>query len=208
MANLNTVVTPRVEVITGPMFCGKTEELIRRVIRYEIAGYNYQAFKPIIDDRYSSDSIASHSGSKLKATCVDCSLEDVLRNLDGNKRVYAFDEIQFFNDEILEFFYDSRFVEDKIILASGLNQDFTGRPFKFKDSNKHMGDLLASADEITHLNSFCTYISEKNICGAPATKTQRLINGIPASIDDDLVLVGGDDSYEARCNVHHFVRYG
>ena len=115
-------------------------------------------------------------------------------------------EIQFFYGEVLDLFKSRNYLEDKILVASGLNQDFTGNPFYFKDSDKHMGDLIAIADEIVHLDSICTYEEKGRRCGLSATKTQRLVNGEPASIDDELIVVGGKDTYEARCAKHHYVK--
>ena len=197
------VVLPRLEVITGPMFCGKTEELIRRIQRLQIAGYKIQVFKPALDDRYGVDFICAHTGAKVK--CYSLSgIRDLLENIDESADGYAFDEVHFLEAGVMKVILNL-LNKGKIVLASGLNQDFTGKPFRFKDSDRHMGELMALADEIIHLNAICTHKEGNGVCSAMATRSQRLVDGKSAKKSDPLILVGGKESYEARCTKHHFV---
>lgn len=181
----------RLEVITGCMFCGKTEELIRQLRRHRIARQRVQVFKPAIDDRYGTDRIASHSGADFEAVPVDQPMSVILTLAEGTT-VVGLDEAQFFGPEIVVV------VEDLIsrgllVVVAGLNQDFRGQPFGV------MPELMARADELTLLPAVCM------ICGGVATRTQRLIDGKPARFDEPVVLVGGAESYEARCRIHHYV---
>lgn len=197
----------RLEVITGPMFSGKTEELIRRIQRLGVAGIETMAFKPSLDDRYSSKNIVTHSGVRIKARDIKY-LSDLVNYIgQNNGGAYAFDEVQFFEDGVVDII-DEELAKGKIIIASGLNQDFAGRPFKFRNSDRNIGELLAMADDVSFLTAICTYIDDGGIkCNGEATRTQRLVDGRPANIHGDLIVIGGKDRYEARCEKHHFLEY-
>lgn len=183
-----------IEVITGPMFSGKSEELIRRVRRYRYAKKKIIVMKPMIDDRYSKSEVVSHNNNKIEAICIQTA-EDILNNEPDELGVVAIDEIQFIQDSILEDGTKLSVVDvlekladnGHIVIVSGLDQTFQGEPFGF------MGELLAKADYVTKLSAVCVK------CGAPATKSQRLIDGKPAKYNDPVVLVGSHETYEARC---------
>lgn len=171
------------EVVCGPMFSGKTEELIRRVRRAQIARQKIQIFKPSIDTRYSQDSVVSHSAQAVEGQVVNHAL-DILTLVKDTTRVVAIDEVQFFTSEIIE-------VVQKLtrrglrVICAGLDLDYLARPFG------SMGSLLALADEVYKLHAICT------VCGQPATRSQRL-----AESRED-VLLGAFKAYEARCK-HHY----
>ncbi len=181
-----------IEVICGSMFSGKSEELIRRVKRTQFAKQKAITFKPSIDDRYSDVDVVSHSGDLVSAVAIQNST-DMYRYVTDEIDVIGIDEVQFFDDQIVEVvqaFADKGY---RVIVA-GLDQDFTGRPFGC------MPDLMAIAEHVTKLQAVCT------VCTEPASKTQRLINGEPASIHDPVILVGASESYEPRCRHCHEVR--
>jgi thymidine kinase len=167
-----------IEVIVGCMFSGKTEELIRRIRRAEIAKQNVAIFKPGIDTRYSTDHIVSHSDAKLRSTVVNTSAEIVA--LARNAQVVGIDEGQFFDMGIVEV-AEKLANEGKRVIVAGLDQDYRGKPFE------PMPQLLAVAEYITKTLAICV------VCGNPADRTQR------TSTASDRVLVGAKDSYEARC---------
>ena len=180
-----------IEVITGCMFAGKTEELIRRIKVLEFAKKKIQVFKPILDNRYSDDMIASHAGSKVKSLAVGNSKE-IFNLLDDDTDVVAIDEVQFFDEDIVlvcEALADG----GKRVMAAGLDMNFRGEPFGV------MPILMTRAEFVTKLTAVCS------VCGAPATRTQRLVNGVPAGYDDQLILVGAAESYTARCRHCHTV---
>lgn len=183
-----------IEVICGSMFAGKTEELIRRLKRFDYANKPYIVFKPKIDNRYSEDEVASHSGSRSKAIVVETSKEilTIVQNQYQNTDVVAIDEVQFFDTGIVSVAETLADAGIRVIVA-GLDMDFRGEPFTV------MPDLLCRAEFVTKLTAIC------HECGAPATRTQRIINGVPASYDDPIVLVGADERYEARCRHCHKV---
>lgn len=167
-----------IEVIAGCMFSGKTEELIRRIRRAQIARQKVAIFKPKIDNRYSSDHIVSHSESKLLSTVVESS-GDILR-LAGDAQVVGIDEGQFFDVGIVDV-AEALANEGRRVIIAGLDQDYRGKPFE------PIPQLLAVAEYITKTLAICV------VCGNPADRTQRTT---PAS---ERVLVGAKDSYEARC---------
>ena len=184
------------EVITGPMFAGKTTELIKRVERQAFAKRKVAIFKPSIDDRYSRSDVVAHNGLKYRAFVVPTSEEGVelIRKvtLREGYEVIGVDEAQFFPMSIVEAL--NRLADEGVyVIVSGLNLDFKGDPFPV------MKELLVRADNIVYLTAVCT------VCGRPATRSQRLINGKPAPRDSPVVLVGGSESYEARCRLHHEV---
>lgn len=180
-----------IEVICGGMFSGKSEELIRRVRRATIAKQVVQAFKPAIDDRYAAHDIASHQGTSFGALAVADAAE-VQRRVAASSTVVAIDEVQFFDERIVDV---CRHLADmgKRVITSGLDLDFRGEPFGV------MPRLLAIAEYVDKLQAICVE------CGAPATRTQRLIDGMPASWDDPVILVGAAEAYEPRCRRCHVV---
>ena len=183
-----------VEVITGPMFAGKTEELIRRVKRMEFAHKNYLIFKPTIDNRYSQSEIVSHNKKSLKAISISHG-SDIKRHIKPNTQAIVIDEIQFFDDSMLKYVMEFANLGLRVICA-GLDTDFRGEPFGV------IGQIMAVAEEVTKLTAIC------NVCGELATKTQRIIDGKPAYYNDPQILVGANDSYEARCRSCHIVLFG
>ncbi|MDD3128936.1 MAG: thymidine kinase [Candidatus Izemoplasmatales bacterium] len=180
-----------IEVITGPMFAGKTEELIRRVKRLEYAKRNILVFKPVIDNRYSDNEVVSHNHNRTRSIDIKKASE-IIKYVDDLVDVVAIDEIQFLDEEAVEI---CEYLADKGIrvIVSGLDRDFRGEPFSF------MPKLLALAEYVTKLSAICVK------CHTPATRTQRIINGKPANYDDPIILVGAQDSYEARCRECHEV---
>jgi thymidine kinase len=181
-----------VELICGSMFSGKTEELLRRVRRAEIARKKIQLFKPTIDNRYGLVRVASHNGvAREDAVVVRCAGE-ILSLLQPDTEVVAVDEVQFFDPEVADV-CDALANRGLRIIAAGLDQDFRGEPFG------PIPLLLARAEQVDKLNAICV------VCGASASRTQRLINGHPARYDEPIILVGGSESYEARCRTCHEV---
>jgi thymidine kinase len=180
-----------IEVITGPMFAGKSEELIRRIRTLKYANRNIVCFKPSIDDRYSETAIASHAGGRYKAYPVK-KAEDMDKYVTDDVDVVCIDEIQFFGPEIIPML-DRYANQGKRVILAGLDMDFRGEPFGI------MPILLAKAEFVTKLTAAC------KICGEAATRTQRIINGKPAYYEDPIILVGASESYEARCRKHHEV---
>ncbi len=181
----------RVEVICGSMFCGKTEELIRRVRRAVIAKQQAQVFKPALDDRYSIQHVTSHNGQNIQAQPVSSS-QEILATLSPNTTVVAVDEVQFFDNGIVGVVNQMMQRGIRVILA-GLDMDFRGEPFGA------MPQLLCRAEDVTKLHAICV------VCGEEASRTQRLVNGKPAHFNDPVIMVGASESYEARCNQHHIV---
>lgn len=181
-----------IEVICGPMFAGKTEELLRRVNRMEYAKINYRIFKPAIDNRYAEEEVVSHSGLGKEAIVVNNSKE-ILKHIDHNVQAIAIDEVQFFDADVVkvcEYLANNGLR----VIVNGLDMDFRGEPFAI------MTELLARAEFITKLTAICMK------CGAAATRTQRLIDGQPANYDDEIILVGAAESYEARCRHCHQIK--
>ncbi|MCA9995838.1 MAG: thymidine kinase [Anaerolineales bacterium] len=181
----------RIEMVCGSMFSGKTEELIRRVRRAVIAKQRVQVFKPVIDDRYHVQRVTSHNGSDFEAEPVD-EPADILTRLEPDTTVVAIDEVQFFDREIVAV-CEKLAEQGKRVICAGLDMDFRGVPFG------PMPDLLARAEDVHKLHAICV------VCGEEASRTQRLINGRPAAIDDPIVLVGAAEVYEARCRECHAV---
>ena len=183
--------TGSVEVITGSMFCGKTEELIRRLRRAAIDRQKVQAFKPMIDVRYTLEKVTSHSGFEYQALPVSSSA-GVLEYLDAGTTVVAVDEAQFFDVGIVEVVQELADRGLRVIVA-GLDTDFRGEPFG------PMPELMAKAEIVDKLHAICM------VCGEAASRTQRLVNGQPANYHDPVVIVGASELYEARCRKHHQV---
>ncbi|WP_210470179.1 thymidine kinase [Sporosarcina sp. 6E9] len=183
-----------IEVICGSMFSGKSEELIRRVKRAQFAKQKIAVFKPEIDDRYSDEAVVSHNGTTVIANPVASSSH--IDEFDKSPYdIIAIDEAQFFDEEIVDTVMKLADEGFRVIIA-GLDQDFRGEPFG------PMPRLMAVAEHVTKLQAVCTQ------CGSPASRTQRLINGVPAGYDDPVILVGAKEAYEARCRKHHEVPHG
>lgn len=181
-----------IELVCGSMFSGKTEELLRRIRRAEIARRRIQIFKPQIDARYGLQRVASHNGVAREDVVVVAAAAAILDELKTETEVVAIDEIQFFDWSVADIC--SKLADDgRRVIAAGLDQDFRGEPFG------PMPLLMALAERVDKLQAICV------CCGAPASRTQRLINGRPARYDDPIILVGGSESYEARCRQCHEV---
>ncbi len=180
-----------IEVITGCMFSGKSEELIRRVRRAKIARQKVQVFKSSLDTRYDEAKVVSHSGAKVEAISVDHP-EEIIAKIDNDTQVVAIDEAQFFSEKIVDVI---EFLADRGIrvIVAGLDLDFRGEPFG------PMPALLARAEKVDKLTAICM------VCGEEATRTQRIIDGKPASYYDPIVMIGAQEKYEARCRRHHIV---
>jgi len=172
------------EVVCGPMFSGKSEELIRRLRRAEIAGQRVLIVKPRIDDRYDVSHVVSHAGAKIRAVAVDSSGE-IVALADGYETV-GIDELHFFDPGLVDVV--QRLVERGVrVIGAGLAQDFRGLPFA------PLPELLCIAEFVDKLQAVC------HRCGGPATLTQRLIDGAPAPFSGETIVVGALDAYEARC---------
>lgn len=180
-----------VEVISGCMFAGKTEELIRRLRVLSYSKQKIQLFKPLIDNRYDENKVVSHAGTSMESVLVE-NARDILESLDLDTKIVAIDEIQFFDDEI-------NMVIDKLadsgirVMVAGLDMDFRGEPFGV------MPILMTKAEFVTKLTAICMR------CGAPGTRSQRIINGKPADYNDPIIMVGASESYEAVCRHCHTV---
>ena len=183
--------TGSIEVVTGSMFCGKTDELIRRLRRATIARQKVQVFKPMIDNRYSIEKVTSHAGGEFDAKPIQ-SAKEILVWLDPATTVIGVDEAQFFDNEIIEICQQLADGGRRVIVA-GLDTDFRGEPFG------PIPFLMAKADLVDKLHAICM------ICGEPASRTQRLVDGHPAHYHDPVVIVGASELYEARCRQHHEV---
>lgn len=168
-----------IEVVCGPMFSGKSEELIRRLRRAEIARQRVQIFKPVIDQRYSTNHIVSHNDLRIHSDCVSTAAE-AQSKIDLRTEVIGIDEAQFLGEAVVDMVVRLADMGKRIIIA-GLDTDYLGRPFH------PMPELLAVADEITKTLAICMQ------CGNPAKHTQRLI------ASEDLIVVGAEGMYEARC---------
>lgn len=183
------------EVITGSMFSGKSEELIRRAKRAKFAKREIVVFKHSIDNRYSNEEVVSHNKNSISAYPVSsvAEMSEILKD-KVYVEIVAIDEAQFFGQEIVTFI-DSLVDKNIRVIVAGLDLDFKGEPFL------PMPTLMAKADKVDKLKAICT------ISGEPAWCSQRLINGEPAFYDDPLVVVGAKESYEARSRRYHIVRY-
>jgi thymidine kinase len=182
-----------VEVVVGPMFSGKSEELIRRVKRVLIADQQLQVFKPRLDNRYHASDVTSHDGKRVEAIAVKDAAELRTRLADPLPEVIAVDEAQFFDPALVGLAVELADRGVRVILA-GLDQDFRAEPFGI------MPELLSKAEYVEKLAAVCP------VCGAPATRTQRLVNGQPAYFDDPIILVGAKEAYEPRCRRCHVVK--
>lgn len=183
--------TGSIEVITGSMFSGKTDELIRRLRRATIARQKVQVFKPAIDIRYAEQKVISHAGADFEAIPIRLAAE-IMSCLDPDTTVVAVDEAQFFDDEIITI-VQKLADQDLRVIVGGLDTNFRGEPFG------PMPVLMAQAERVDKLHAICM------VCGEEASRTQRLVNGKPAMYDDPVVIVGASEMYEARCRKHHEV---
>ena len=179
------------EVITGCMFAGKTEELIRRINTLQFAKKNVLVFKPSIDNRYATDHVTSHAGSQVLSYSIKEATE-ILDYINDDVDVVAIDEVQFFGNDVI-YVCEHLALQGIRVMVAGLDMDFRGEPFGV------LPDLLTRAEFVTKLTAVCM------VCGSPATRTQRLVNGEPASYHDPIIMVGASESYEARCRHHHMV---
>lgn len=184
-----------VEVVTGSMFSGKTEELLRRLRRAEIAGQDVAAFTPDIDDRYGLTTIGSHEGRQWEAHVVPSDGEGIWEIQDhlNGEEVVAIDEGNFFSEDLVNV-CEVLANEGRRVIVTGLDLTFRGEPFS------PMPKLMATAEYVDKLRAICT------VCGEPATRNQRLVDGEPAHIDDPTIVVGAEESYEARCRNCHVIR--
>lgn len=181
-----------IEAIIGPMYSGKSEELIRRLKRAKIAKQNIVVFKPTVDNRYSKEDVVSHSGDSIEAIPINKSSR-IYDLIDGKTQVVGIDEVQFFDEKIVDVAVD---LADKGIrvIAAGLDMDFRGEPFGPTPK------LLAVAEFVDKIQAICS------VCGHPATRSQRLVDGEPANYNDSTIKVGAVESYEARCRKCHVVK--
>ncbi len=181
-----------IEVICGSMFSGKTEELLRRIRRAEIARKKLIIFKPKIDTRYGNERVAPHSKTGSADAFPVETANDIYQLSQGDAEVIAIDEVQFFDGNITAV-CSALANQGKRVIAAGLDQNFRGDPFG------PMPELMALAEQVLKLQAICVK------CGQAASRTQRLIDGRPARYDDPIILVGGSESYEARCRLCHEV---
>ena len=179
------------EVIVGSMFSGKSEELIRRMKRAVIARRAVQMFKPLIDARFGHALVRSHSGDSFDAQPVRSSAE-IAAALLPETSVVGIDEAQFFDDGIVDV-CRTLVAGGRRVICAGLDLDFRGEPFG------PVPALLAVAERVEKLQAICV------VCGEPATRTQRIVNGLPADYDDPLIVIGAEEAYEARCRACHRV---
>ena len=179
------------EVIVGSMFSGKSEELIRRVKRAVIARRTVQVFKPSIDDRYGALVVRSHDGDSFVARPVRRS-EEILALLTPETTVVGIDEVQFFDPGVIQV-VRSLVADGRRVICAGLDLDFRGEPFG------PVPTLLALAERVDKLEAICV------VCGEAATRTQRIVNGVPAFYDEPIIVIGAKEAYEARCRSCHEV---
>ncbi len=180
-----------IEVITGSMFSGKTDEMIRRLRRATIARQQVQVFKPIIDNRYQVEKVTSHAGTAFNAQPIQ-HVREIFDYLHPETTVVAIDEAQFFELDIVEV-VNSLADRGIRVLVAGLDTDFRGEPFGC------MPVVMSIAERVDKLQAICM------VCGEPASRTQRLVNGKPARYNDPVIIVGAAEMYEARCRLHHEV---
>lgn len=185
----------KLEVITGSMFSGKSEELIRRLRRAKYAKQKIVVFTHSIDNRYGVEGIFSHGNNSLEGFSVSTvkQMEEIMQS-HSDVEVIGIDEVQFFGEEAVDFC--RKYVEkfNKRVIVSGLDMNFRAEPYH------PVPQLMSIADKVDKLNAICT------VCGQKAYASQRLIDGEPAYYDDPLVLVGATENYEARCRRHHIVK--
>ena len=180
-----------IDVICGPMFAGKTEELLRRVRRLEYAHKNVVLFKPMIDDRYEKSYVVSHNQNKALCVVIKDASE-MFKYVNDSTDAIVIDEFQFLGEEAVDIVlaFSRRGIR---VILSGLDRDFRNEPFT------NMPRIMSYADNVLKLTAICVK------CGEPATCTQRILNGKPAPYDNPQILVGATESYEARCATCHEV---
>ena len=178
-----------IEVVCGPMFAGKSEELIRRARRLDYAKKKYLVFKPAIDNRYSETEVVSHIKNKIKSISIKKASE-ILKYVKNDTYAVIIDEVQFLDAEVVDIceLLANRGIR---VIVGGLDTDFRGEGFPI------VTELLARAEDVTKLTAICVK------CGAPATKTQRIVNGVPAAYNEPTILVGASEQYEPRCRHCH-----
>ncbi|WP_050616612.1 thymidine kinase [Bacillus testis] len=179
------------EIICGSMFSGKSEELIKRVQRTQFARQKAIVFKPGIDNRYAEEAVVSHNGTSVIAKPINQS-KDIFLHIENDLDVIAIDEVQFFDEHIIDVAQELANRGFRVIMA-GLDQDFRGEPFG------PVPALMSLAESVTKLQAVCS------VCGRAASKTQRLIDGKPANYHDPIIMVGASEAYEPRCRHHHEV---
>jgi thymidine kinase len=177
-----------IEVVCGSMFSGKSEELMRRLRRAQIARQKVAVFKPLLDNRYHATDVVSHDGTRIAARPVDTSAE-ILRMV-GDAEVVGIDEAQFFDAQIVDVALRLADQGKRVVVAT-LDKDFKNEPFG------PVPNLLAVSEFVDKLQAIC------QVCAGPATRTQRLIGGRPASPDEPVIRVGAQESYEPRCRECH-----
>ena len=180
-----------IECITGSMFSGKSEELIRRLRRGVYAKQKVIVFKPTIDDRYHKEKIVSHNGNAIEAINITEAKEIEQHDL-SDVDIIGIDEIQFFDRTVVDI-AQSLAKKGYRVITAGLDMDFKGEPFD------PVPEMLAVSEHITKLQAVCA------VCGASSSRTQRLIDGRPAKYDDPIIMVGANESYEPRCRAHHVI---
>lgn len=180
------------EVIVGPMFSSKTTTLLSRIETKSYTKRKMGVFTLAADTRYSISQVTTHGGKSIPSIAVKESADILRESLENDYEEVFIDEVQFFDDAIVAVI-EKLLNQGRRVTVAGLDQDFAGRGFG------KMPELLARAEIITKLTAICT------ICGGAATKSQRLIDGKPAKINDDIMVLGAAESYEARCRVHHVV---
>ena len=184
-----------IEFLSGPMYSGKTDELLRRLNRARIADQSYLAFKPGIDDRYKKEEIVSHDGRTVECEVIQKERpENILSLVKEDTRIVVIDEVQFFDISVVEVIEDLADLGKRVIVA-GLDLDFRGEPWEVS------AELLSRAEYVDKLKGVCIK------CGELATRTQREIEGVPAHYNSPLTLVGSEEAYKGVCRECHVVRY-
>jgi len=181
-----------IEIIAGSMYAGKTEELLRRVRRIKYAQKDVLIFKPVLDSRYSINEIVSHNNERTESISIVAAADILKYFLKTLPYAVAVDEAQFLDCDMINIANDLADNGVRVILA-GLDTDFRGEPFGI------MPELMARAEYVTKLYAIC------QVCGAPASRTQRIINGKPANYNDPIIMIGAKEHYEARCRHCHIV---
>jgi thymidine kinase len=189
------------ELIIGPMFAGKTTELILRANAHAVTGVKAQAFRPVIDTRYAS--LASHDGLRIPSASAT-NAADIDAKLDQDTKVIVIDEIQFLDSPIIA--YANRWADNgRTVLAAGLHKTFCDEPFPFSDGKSTMYDLIVTADRVDMRQAICTAIVDSKVCTAPASKVQLFLpNGqVAPRLSNGAVLIGGAEKYQPRCRQHY-----
>ena len=182
-----------IECICGSMFSGKSEELLRRIKRGVIAKQSVLLFKPSIDNRYEENKVSTHNGNSFESVNIDKADEILDYIKDKKYDIIGIDEVQFFDNKIIEVI-NKRADEGIRVIVAGLDMDFKAEPFY------PMPEIMAISEMVTKLHAVC------NKCGKEASRSQRLINGEPAKYDDPIVVIGASESYEARCRHCHEIK--